>query len=62
MINRSKHAPLTALLGRCLAALALMVFLGTPSGARADEADAKSLLKAMPDYMHDGRIQCVMNF
>jgi hypothetical protein len=33
------------------AALALMVFLGTPSGARADEADAKSLLKAMSDYM-----------
>jgi hypothetical protein len=28
-----------------------MVFLGTPSGARADEADAKSLLKAMSDYM-----------
>ncbi len=33
------------------AALALMVCLGTPSGARADEADAKSLLKAMSDYM-----------
>ncbi|MEK6249819.1 MAG: DUF2092 domain-containing protein [Planctomycetales bacterium] len=34
-----------------MAALALMVFLGTPLGARADEADAKSLLKAMSDYM-----------
>ena len=34
-----------------VAALALMVCLGTPSGARADEADAKSLLKAMSDYM-----------
>ena len=33
------------------AALALVVYLGTPSGARADEADAKRLLKAMSDYM-----------
>ena len=33
------------------AALALMVCLGTPSGAGADEADAKKLLKAMSDYM-----------
>jgi hypothetical protein len=33
------------------AALALMVGLGTPSGARADEAAAKSLLKAMSDYL-----------
>ncbi len=41
---KSERAPLTALLGHCVAALALMVFLGTPSGARADEADAKSLL------------------
>jgi len=48
---KSERAPLTALLGHCVAALALMVFLGTPSGARADEADAKSLLKAMSDYM-----------
>ncbi len=32
-------------------ALVLMVGLGTPSGARADEAAAKSLLKAMSDYM-----------
>jgi hypothetical protein len=32
-------------------ALALVVSLGTPSGARADEADAKKLLKAMSDYM-----------
>ena len=35
----------------CAAALALLVGLGTPSGARADEADAKSLLKAMSDYL-----------
>ncbi len=37
--------------GLAAAALALMVCLGTPSGARADEADAKRLLKAMSDYM-----------
>ncbi len=48
---RSERAPLTALFGHCVAALALMLCLGTPSGARADEADAKSLLKAMSDYM-----------
>ncbi len=33
------------------AALSLMVVLGAPSGSRADEADAKRLLKAMSDYM-----------
>jgi hypothetical protein len=33
------------------AALALIVGVGLPSAARADEADAKSLLKAMSDYM-----------
>ncbi len=33
------------------AALSLTVGLGTPSGVRADEADAKRLLKAMSDYM-----------
>ncbi len=48
---KSERAPLTALFGHCVAALALMVSLGIPSGARADEADAKSLLKAMSDYM-----------
>ena len=35
----------------CAAALSLTVGLGTPSGARADEADAKKLLKAMSDYL-----------
>jgi hypothetical protein len=34
-----------------VAALSLLVGLGKPSGARADEADAKKLLKAMSDYM-----------
>jgi len=33
------------------AALALVVALGAPPGASADEADAKNLLKAMSDYM-----------
>ncbi|MHC4574024.1 MAG: DUF2092 domain-containing protein, partial [Planctomycetota bacterium] len=32
-------------------ALSLIVGLGAPSGARADEADAKNLLKAMSNYM-----------
>ena len=32
-------------------ALALIVGLAAPSGANADEADAKNLLKAMSDYM-----------
>ena len=33
------------------AALCLIVGLGAPSGARADEADARKLFKAMSDYM-----------
>lgn len=33
------------------AAIALIIGLGTPAGARADEADAKRLLKAMSHYM-----------
>jgi hypothetical protein len=33
------------------AALALMIVSATPSGARADEAEAKDLLKAMCDYL-----------
>jgi hypothetical protein len=33
------------------AVLALVLGLGTPSGARADEKDAKNLVKAMSDYM-----------
>ena len=33
------------------AVLALIIGLGTPSGARADEADAKRMVKAMSDYM-----------
>jgi hypothetical protein len=36
---------------RYAAALALFVGLGMPSGTRADEAAAKTLLKAMSDYM-----------
>mgnify|MGYP001828100457 CR=1 FL=1 len=37
--------------GISAAVLALVLGLGTPSGARADEADAKNLVKAMSDYM-----------
>lgn len=32
-------------------ALSLIIVLGTPVGVRADEADAKKLLKAMSDYL-----------
>jgi len=37
--------------GISAAALSLAIGLGTPSGAQADEADAKKLFKAMSDYM-----------
>ncbi len=37
--------------GISVAVLVLMLGMGMPSGARADEADAKRLLKAMSDYM-----------
>ena len=37
--------------GIIAAALALMLGLYTPSGVRADEADARNLVKAMSDYM-----------
>ena len=37
--------------GISAAVLALILGMGTPSGARAGEADAKSLFKAMSDYM-----------
>jgi len=33
------------------AALSLIIGLGAPPGARADQADARNLLKAMSDYM-----------
>src|SRR5262245_16332408 len=35
----------------CAAALAVLVGSGTPFEARAGEAEAKSLLKAMSDYL-----------
>ena len=37
--------------GLSAAVLTLALGLGTPSGARADEEDAKKILKAMSDYM-----------
>ena len=45
-----KLAKVTAV-GISAALLALMLGLFTPTGARADEADAKRILKAMSDYM-----------
>lgn len=41
----------TAKASLAMAVLALLVGLATPSGASADEADAKKLLKAMSDYL-----------
>ena len=41
----------TSAVSVCAAALSLVVGLGMLSAARADEADAKKLLKAMSDYM-----------
>ncbi len=41
----------TSAAGIFAVALSLAVGLGAPSGARADAADAKKLLKAMSDYM-----------
>jgi len=40
-----------SLAGVCAVTLALVVGVGTPSGVRADEADAKRLLKSMSDYL-----------
>ena len=41
----------TTVTGISVAVLAVMFGLCAPSGARADEADAKRILKAMSDYM-----------
>ena len=41
----------SALCGISALGLSLVVMLGTSAGVRADEADAKKLLKAMSDYM-----------
>ena len=41
----------TSAAGISAAALSLAVCLGAPSGAQADEADAKKLLRSMSDYM-----------
>jgi hypothetical protein len=40
-----------SLAGISAASLALILGLGTPSGANADEKDARSLVKAMSDYL-----------
>ena len=42
--------------GISVAVLAVMLGFCTPSGARADEADAKRILKAMSDYMASQKV------
>ena len=49
--NIAKKLMRGSLAGVCAATLALMIGLSTLSGARADAADAKRLLKAMSDYL-----------
>lgn len=51
MKTSPRHVAKVSAAGISAAALALTLGLGTPSGASAGEADAKSLLKAMSDYM-----------
>ena len=46
-----RNRPSISAASRFAATLALIFGLGMTSGARADEAAAKSLLKAMSDYM-----------
>jgi hypothetical protein len=46
-----RKRPRISAASRFAATLALIVGLGMSSGARADEAAAKSLFKAMSDYM-----------
>jgi len=51
MKNVSQKFTKVSATGVCAAALALILLMGGLSGARADEADAKRLFKAMSDYM-----------
>ncbi len=47
MFNKKMHV---AMIG-CMTALILILGLYNPAGARADEADARKLVKAMSDYL-----------
>ena len=47
MFNEKMHV---AVIG-CVTALVLILGLYNPAGARADEADARKIVKAMSDYM-----------
>jgi hypothetical protein len=51
MINVGQKSANTLAATSSAAALTLMIALGAPLGARADEAEAKSLVKAMSDYL-----------
>src|SRR6185369_15642081 len=51
MMNIIPKAAGSAVATLSAVALAVMVVSGTPSAPRADEAEAKSLLKAMSDYL-----------
>ena len=51
MTNILPQAAWSAVATLSAVALALMVVSVTPSDTRADEAEAKSLLKAMSDYL-----------
>jgi len=51
MITIARKSVTVSVLSISVAVLSLVIGLGASSGARADEADAKRLLKAMSDYM-----------
>ena len=51
MKKTAGNAAKNALRGMCALALSLTVMLGTSVDVRADEADAKRILKAMSDYL-----------
>src|SRR4029453_9670148 len=51
MTNIRPHPARSAIATLSAVALALMVVAGTPTDTRAAEAEAKSLLKAMSDYL-----------
>ena len=50
---KTKYLSSVKIVARCLsvALLSLVFLVGQPAGVRADEADAKRLLKNMSDFM-----------
>src|SRR6188474_1470307 len=51
MINIVRNPVKISMAGISAAVLGLAIASGLPSGARADEASAKQLIKAMSDYL-----------